>query len=123
MIVAAMVVVVVVVAVTMGVGAETVAVVTAAGAELAAAPGSAGERGRPERTSETARAGAARAAETSAVLHPPPRLIVTDGDQRLLDQCNDVRRLGVLFTSLTVHFHVCNHTFGCNSTYNKKGVL
>jgi hypothetical protein len=55
-----------------------------------------------------------------AVLQAAPALIAPHGHERLLDQGDHIRRLRIFRRRLTIDFHVCNHTFACNSTCNRK---
>jgi hypothetical protein len=56
----------------------------------------------------------------ASVLQVTTALIVPQGHERLLDQGHHIRRLGIFRRRLTIDFHVCNHTFACNDTCNRR---
>jgi hypothetical protein len=59
-----------------------------------------------------------------ALLQVPARVVAADEYERLLDQRYIFRaKLRVFVGGLTIGFHVCNYTFACNSTCNRKGLI
>lgn len=51
-----------------------------------------------------------------AKVKPATRLVMPHGNERALDEGDHILSLRVFCATLTVRFHVCNHTFACNTT-------